>query len=157
DGLTLPNPLASMYFDANIMVGRSVRLEVNRAGERKQFSITPVRAGVVRSDWPFITMFLAIGWFTFGFAFWIAWRLPIDVGALRASACLIAQGMANTACAARGIATVWRAMPFGLRQIAILSTPIPLFSGPLLLLFITQFPRRGSARLAALISLPAIL
>src|SRR5262245_38288673 len=82
DGLTLPNPLASMYFDANIMVGRSVHLEVNRAGERKQFSITPVRAGVVRSDWPFITMFLAIGWFTCGFAFWIAWRRPIDVGAL---------------------------------------------------------------------------
>src|SRR5215469_13411169 len=45
----------------------------------------------------------------------------------------------------------------GLRQIAILATPIPLLSGPLLLLFITQFPRRGSARLALLVSLPALL
>src|SRR5215831_21300982 len=35
DGLTLSNPLASIYFDANIMVGRSVHLEVDRAGERR--------------------------------------------------------------------------------------------------------------------------
>jgi len=157
DGLPMSNPLASMYFDANIMAGRSVSLEVNRAGERKQFSITPIRAGIVRSDWPFVTMFLVMGWFTCGFAFWIAWRRPADVGALLASAVLVAQGMANTACAARGVATVWRAVPPGLREIAILATPIPLFFGPLLLLFITQFPRRGSARLAVLISLPALL
>ena len=157
DGLPMSNPLASMYFDANIMAGRSVYLVVDRAGERKHFSIVPIHAGIVRSDWPFVTMFLGIGWITCGFAFWIAWRRPTDAGALLASACLVAQGMANTACAARGIATVWRAMPPGLQQIAILATPIPLFSGPLLLLFITQFPRRGAARLAALISLPAIL
>jgi DNA-binding winged helix-turn-helix (wHTH) protein len=48
-------------------------------------------------------------------------------------------------------------MPPGLQQAAILATPIPLFSGPLLLLFITQFPRRGSPRLAVLMSLPALL
>jgi len=157
DGVPMSNPLASMYFDANIMAGRSVYLVVDRAGERKHFSIVPIRAGIVRSDWPFVTMFLGIGWFTCGFAFWIAWRRPTDAGALLASACLVAQGMANTTCAARGIATVWRAMPPGLQQVAILATPIPLFSGPLLLLFITQFPRRGSARLAVLMSLPALL
>ena len=106
EGLPMSNPLASMYFDANIMAGRNVYLEVTRAGEQKQFSIIPIRAGIVRSDWPFVTMFLGIGWFTCGFAFWIAWRRPTDAGALLASACLVAQGMANAACAARGIATV---------------------------------------------------
>jgi membrane-associated protease RseP (regulator of RpoE activity) len=74
DGLPMSNPLASMYFDANIMAGRSVYLVVDRAGERKHFSIVPIRPGIVRSDWPFVTMFLGIGWFTCGFAFWIAWR-----------------------------------------------------------------------------------
>src|ERR1051326_4024170 len=43
DGLPVSNPLASMYFDANIMAGRSVHLVVDRAGERKQFSIIPLR------------------------------------------------------------------------------------------------------------------
>ena len=157
DGLPMSNPLASMYFDTNIMSGRSVDLEVNRAGERKQFSIIPIRVGIVRSDWPFVALFLGIGWFTCAFAFWIAWRRPTDVGALLASAVLVAQGMAYTSCAARGFATVWRAAPPGLRQIAILATPIPLFFGPLLLLFITQFPRRGAARPAVWISLPALL
>ena len=48
-------------------------------------------------------------------------------------------------------------MPPGLLQTAIVASPIPLFSGPLLLLFITQFPRRGSPRRAVLMSLPALL
>jgi hypothetical protein len=157
DGLPMSNPLASMYFDANIMAGRRVYLEVNRAGERKQFSITPIRAGIVRTDWPFVTLFLGIGWFTCGFAFWIAWRRSTDVGALLASAVLLAQGISYTACAARGFATVWHTWPPGLRQIAILPAPIALFFAPLLLLFVTQFPRRGSLRLAVWISLPALL
>src|SRR5215472_1891555 len=45
DGLPMSNPLASMYFDANIMAGRSVYLVVDRAGERKHFSIVPIHAG----------------------------------------------------------------------------------------------------------------
>jgi DNA-binding winged helix-turn-helix (wHTH) protein len=157
DGLPMSNPLASMYFDANIMAGRSVYLEVDRAGERKQFSIIPIRAGIVRTDWPFITMFLGIGWFTCGFAFWIASRRPTDVGALLASAVLLAQGIGYSACAARGVATVWHTWPPGLRQLAIVPAPIQLFFAPLLLLFVTQFPRRGSPRLAVWISLPALV
>jgi hypothetical protein len=51
-----------------------------------------------------------------------------------------------SACAASGFTTVWRAWPSGLRYIAILPTPILVFFAPLLLLFVTQFPRRGSAR-----------
>ena len=64
------------------MVGRSVSLVVDRAGERKLFSSTPIRRGILRSDWPFVTMFLGIGWITCGFAFWIAWQRPTDAGAL---------------------------------------------------------------------------
>jgi DNA-binding winged helix-turn-helix (wHTH) protein len=157
DGLPLSNLPASMYFDANIMVGRSVRVEVDRAGERKQFSIAPIRAGIVRSDWPFIALFLVIGWFTCWFGFWIAWRRPADVGALLASLVLVAQGMSYATCAARGFGTVWRDLPPGLRQISLLATPVPLLFGPLLLLFMTQFPRRGSLRVALWISLPAFL
>ena len=83
-------------------------------------------------------MFLGIGWFTCAFAFWIAWRRRQMSGPADQPSW---SWHGIPACAARG-STVWQAAPPSC-QMAILATPIPLFFGPLLLLFITQFPRRG--------------
>jgi DNA-binding winged helix-turn-helix (wHTH) protein len=157
DGLSLSTPWTASYFEANLTTGRTVRLEVQRSGSTIELWITPVRAGILRPDAPFVWLDLLVGWFTCALAFWVAFRRWRHLSALLASATLVAQGVIFTACNARGFASAWRGLWPGVRHLVAVPAPIGWFFAPMMLLFVLQFPRRRNSWLAAFPGVPAIL